>query len=131
VNYIKHLSSFFEKVELDERISPFHISLYLSLFLFWNSNRFRNPISVSRNEIMKISKIGYFNTYTKCIKELDEFGYIRYIPSFNATKGSTVYLYTFDKADVMAEDSSLYTFDKGNGKALRPYINNKTIKQRV
>ena len=107
----------------------------MSLFVYWNVNRFRNPISVSRSELMKISKIGSYNTYTKCIKELDKYGYIRYVPSFNAIRGSLVYLYTFDKADVTAQYSSQYRTDKGTVKALRPSINsinntnNKTLRE--
>lgn len=96
MNYIKHLTGFYNKIVYDERLNPTHISLYLALFQFWNLNRFQNPISVSRNELMKLCKISAYATYHKCIKELHNFGYIRYMPSFNPYKGSLVYLYDFD-----------------------------------
>lgn len=99
MNYIRHLTGFFDKIQEDERLNPTHISLYIALFQFWNVNHFRNPISISRNEMMKLSKISAYGTYHKCIKELQEFGYIEYIPSFNPYKGSTVNLFEFDDSD--------------------------------
>ena len=99
MNYIFHLTGFYDKIQEDNRLNPTHISLYLALFQFWNLNRFRNPISISRNEMMKLSKISAFGTYHKCIKELQEFGYIEYIPSFNPYKGSLVNLFSFDNSE--------------------------------
>jgi hypothetical protein len=99
MNYIFHLTGFYGKIQEDNRLNPTHISLYLALFQFWNLNRFRNPISISRNEMMKLSKISAFGTYHKCIKELQEFGYIEYIPSFNPYKGSLVNLFSFDHSE--------------------------------
>lgn len=96
MNYIKHLTGFYERIHGDERLNPTHISLYLALFQFWNLNRFQNPISIARTEMMKLSKIGAFGTYHKCIRQLDEFGYIIYEPSFNPYKGSLVHLHNFD-----------------------------------
>lgn len=96
MNYIRHLTGFFEKIIEDNTLNPTHISLYLSLFQFWNVNRFQNPISITRNEIMKISKICSKATYHKCMKELHNNGYLRYMPSFNPFKGSLVHLFIFD-----------------------------------
>lgn len=100
MNYIRHLTGFFDKIQHDDRLNPTHISLYLALFQFWNLNHFKNPISISRNEMMKLSKISAYGTYHKCIKQLQEFGYILYEPSFNPFKGSMVYLYNFDEQAV-------------------------------
>jgi hypothetical protein len=96
MNYIKHLNAIFEIMDNDKRLSPFHVCLYLSLFRCWNQNFFHNPISISRDEMMKMSKIGSVNTYIRCLKELHSWNYIRYEPSYNRQKGSLVYLYTFD-----------------------------------
>ena len=72
-NYIIHLNSTFKRFADDENATPFHISLYMALFHKWNSAKFRNPISVARDDLMFLSKIGSTNTYTKCLKELDKF----------------------------------------------------------
>ena len=95
MNYIKHLTGFFEKVATDRNLNPTHISLYMSLFQFWNCNRFKNPISISRDEIMRISKISSKATYHKCLKALHTQGYIKYEPSYNPFKGSHVFLFNF------------------------------------
>ena len=95
MNYIKLLAGFFEKVADDDRLNPTHISMYVSIFQLWNANRFKNPISISRNMVMKICKISANATYHKCIKELHEFGYLEYAPSYNPFKGSLVFLFDF------------------------------------
>ena len=95
MNYIKHLTGFFEKVAIDKTLNPTHVSLYMSLFQFWNCNRFKNPISISRDEVMRISKISSKATYHKCLKNLHSLGYINYEPSYNPFKGSHVYLFNF------------------------------------
>jgi hypothetical protein len=95
MNYIKHLTGFFEKVGSDKTLNPTHVSLYMSLFQFWNCNRFKNPISISRDEVMRISKISSKVTYHKCLKNLHSLGYINYEPSYNPFKGSHVYLFNF------------------------------------
>jgi len=100
VNYIKHLAGFFERVATDERLNPTHVSMYVSLFQFWNINRFQNPISISRNDLMKVSKIAAKATYHKCMKELNEWQYLKYKPSYNPFKGSLVYLFNFQTGEI-------------------------------
>jgi hypothetical protein len=46
---------------------------------------------VFSNEIMPIAKISSPATYLKCVRDLSDFGYIRYEPSFNKNKGSKIY----------------------------------------
>lgn len=106
MNYIRHLTGFFDKIQNDEQLNPTHISLYLALFQFWNLNLFRNPISISRNEMMKLSKISAYGTYHKCIKELHQFGYIEYLPSFNPYKGSLVHLFDFGDLDKINSEAN-------------------------
>ena len=97
MNYIKHLTGFFEKVAIDKTLNPTHVSLYIALFQFWNCNRFKNPISINRDEVMRISKICYKATYHKCLKDLHSLGYINYEPSYNPFKGSQVILFNFSE----------------------------------
>jgi hypothetical protein len=97
MNYIKHLTGFFEKVAIDKTLNPTHVSLYIALFQFWNCNRFKNPISINRDEVMRISKISSKATYHKCLKNLHSLGYINYEPSFNPFRGSHVILFNFSE----------------------------------
>ena len=96
MNYIKHLSGFFEKVSIDFELNPTHISLYMAVFQLWNQNRFQNPIGISRDELMRISKISSTATFHKCIKELSTKGYVIYSPSYNPFKGSTLEVINLD-----------------------------------
>lgn len=96
VNYIKHLENIFAKISLDDRLSTVHLGLYYSLFHQWNLAKFQNPISICRSELMKTSKVGSANTYTRCLRELNDWGYIDYKPSNNPCRGSLVNLYRFD-----------------------------------
>lgn len=97
MNYIKHLTGFFDRIIHDSSLNPTHISLYLGLFQYWNVNRFKNPISITRDEVMRISKICSKATYHKCIRELNEKGYLKYEPSYNPFKGSMVYMFNFSE----------------------------------
>ncbi len=96
MNYIQHLNKVFELFYEDTRLNTNHISLYMALFQHWNMNRFRNPVSINRAEIMKASKIGSISTYIRVLKDLHTWKYIEYQPSYNPHRGSLVNLYIFD-----------------------------------
>src|SRR5260221_6866359 len=132
MNYIKHLAGFFERVSVDDRLNPTHISMYVSLFQFWNATRFQNPISISRNELMKVSKISAKATYHKCMKELNDYGYLQYKPSFNPFKGSLVYLFNFQAGTEQALIADHTKIETGTEQAQEPYINiSKHNKQNI
>ncbi len=107
MNYIKHLTGFFIRIASEETIYPTHISLYLALFQSWNVNRFKNPIAISRDEMMKTSRIASKATYHKCIKELQSMGFIDYLPSYNPYAGSEVILHDLsDRKSVFKNQTS-------------------------
>ena len=83
---------FLEATREDNRISPVHISLFMAIVQQWSKNDFHNPVFVSANELMYLSKISGRATYYKSLKELNEYGYIHYKPSHNSLKGSFIYL---------------------------------------
>lgn len=89
---VKELTSFYSAIRDDHRIGATHISLYMALFQVYNLNSFRNPIQITRSAVMHKAKISGLATYHKCIKDLKEFGYIQYFPSFHPGIGSQVYL---------------------------------------
>ncbi len=86
------LTGFYEAIEDDVRISTTHISLYMALLQQWNINGGTNPVAVVRANIMKAAKINARYTYNKCMNNLQEFGYIKYVPSSNPFSSSIVYL---------------------------------------
>jgi len=113
MNFIEHFKNWVSHAGRDNRLKAHHISLYIALFRYWNENRFSNPFTIYRHEIMATAKIGSFNTYTRSLKELTEWEYIRYEPSFDPQVGSKVHLYRFDKGGDKGSDKGA---DKGSGK---------------
>lgn len=89
---LKPLSDFFSAIENDQRISITHIGIYAALLKYWMDQDFASPLVVFKSEIMQIAKVSSPKTYYKCIKELSEYGYINYKPSFKRTRGSKVSL---------------------------------------
>jgi hypothetical protein len=88
---LRYLTDFFEAIGSDARISITHIGIYAALLQYRIENGFANPIQVFSYEIMTLAKLSSAITYHKCVRELSEYGYIRYEPSFNRTKGSKIY----------------------------------------
>lgn len=126
MNYIKQLTAAMVLFTDDDRLNTAHVSLYLALFQLWNINRFRNPISINRTEVMKISKIGSRVTYHKCIKDLDNWNYLKYEPSHNPLKGSRVYMFNFETTpkQVVSQPSEQLL-----GQEVGPSLNNINIKK--
>lgn len=87
------LSAFFKKARHDERLTPLHCALYLAIFRHWLRNN-GNPVNISRRTLMQYSHIKSTATYTKCIYDLQTFGYLTYQPSYNPATGSSIILYT-------------------------------------
>jgi hypothetical protein len=88
---LEKLLSFLSTAENDPRLSPVHISLYLALFHRW-CQLGSDPISFSRPEIMRAAKISSRATYHRCMRELHDYRYIRYIPSHHPVLGSIAFL---------------------------------------
>jgi hypothetical protein len=65
----------------------------MAIFLKWRADLSKNPVSIKRREIMKVAHIGSVATYHKCLKELTEFGYLDYVPSYHPSFGSQIYLH--------------------------------------
>jgi hypothetical protein len=102
MNYITHLNQWLALVSVDDRLTPHHVSIYLSLFHYWNKHRFPDKISICRSEVMQVSKIGSSKTYYKCLHELHEYGYIQYYPYFNHIKGSVITINDLSDADMFS-----------------------------
>jgi hypothetical protein len=123
VNYIKQLTQALMRFSDDDRLNPSHVSLYLALFQFWNMNRFQNPISINRSEVMRVSKIGSNATYHRCIKQLDEWSYLEYIPSYNPMKGSKINMFIFETSSEQALNGNHPKNEQVVGQVLVPSIN--------
>ncbi len=81
VNFIKHLDVFLEIVSMVDSINFTHIALYLSLFRIWNINYFSNPISPTRDELMKYAGLKSKESFYRLLREMEALDLIRYYPS--------------------------------------------------
>jgi hypothetical protein len=88
----------FRILAADQRINVWHFSIYMSLLHEWLLNEGVNPVSISRKRIMEQTHIGSIVTYHKCIRQLKDYGYIIYVPSYNPFIGSYVSLLVTGKA---------------------------------
>lgn len=78
INYIRHQTAFFAKVQKDNRLHANHISLYMALFQLWNRYHFAMTFPVLREEVLSLCRIGSRSTYSRCLKDLECFNYIIY-----------------------------------------------------
>jgi hypothetical protein len=80
---IPDIALFMEQIRMDPRIGPLHISLYLAIFYCWRLQGGNDVVEFTGKELMPIAKIAGGTPFYRCIKQLHEYGYIRYEPSFN------------------------------------------------
>ncbi len=81
---------FVEAIQNDPRITPYHISLFVAIVHFQGDSGSGHQKYAFSHELMPLAKISSGRTYHKCIRELEEFGYIQYEPSFDRFLGSRI-----------------------------------------
>lgn len=89
---VKEITEFMDRAWSDSRLGPMHVSLYMAILYCWLQQGGAGPARVSGKELMPLAKIGGSTPMYKSLRELHEFGYIRYQPSFNPAEKSKVYL---------------------------------------
>ena len=89
---LPELTAFFRRIRDDSRIGPVHISLFMAIIQFWKENDYKSPICVFGHQLMSLAKISGVATYHKSIHQLEEYGYIRYEPSYDRFVGSSIYI---------------------------------------
>lgn len=97
---LKPLSDFFFAIDKDARISITHIGIYAALLQYWKEHEFANPLQAYSYDIIQIARISSPTTYHKCVRDLNEYGYIKYEPSFKRNSPSKVYLLLRDQHKV-------------------------------
>ena len=85
------INNFYDTIAEDNRIGYSHISLYVTLLYLMQGKPIKDPLFIYRARVMQISRMSR-RTYNKCMRELVEYGYIKYEPSSNPAQGSKVIL---------------------------------------
>ena len=84
------MNDFFRRSRHDARIGAVHISMYVSLLELWQESGMKPSLFVFSYEVMPLCKISASSTYYKTIRQLDEYGYLKYTASYNHFVGSVV-----------------------------------------
>lgn len=87
------LTGFLRAIGNDPRVGANHISVYAALVQIGFEQGSYIPLIAFRSELMVKAKILSRATYHKYVNDLNDFGYIRYVPSFNHRKKSKFFLY--------------------------------------
>lgn len=85
------IAGFFDNAQKDPRIAIQHIGLYAALVQYWQDHDFANPVEAYSYEIFPLAKISV-NSYHKYVRDLHDFGYIHYEPSFKRNRPSRLFL---------------------------------------
>jgi hypothetical protein len=96
VNFIKHTVAFARHVPIDDRLTPYHISLYYAYFHMWNDERFDNPFRMYRDDVMDLAAIGSSTTFRKCLSDLNRWEYLHYLPSQSKHRPSRIEMHRLD-----------------------------------
>jgi len=89
----EQLNIFFQRIAHDPRIGISHISVFCAILQLSIAGG-EEPVYFKSDEVMRVSKISGLATYHRCIRDLHDYGYIRYVPSYNHRKKNRVYFHS-------------------------------------
>ncbi|SMC61122.1 hypothetical protein SAMN02787074_2030 [Chryseobacterium sp. YR221] len=89
-NVAQRWFDFMDFLDNDPKLNVWHISLMLAIARLACKQKENWVIHVSRSKLMKLSHIDSITSYHRYFKELQQFGYIKYIPSYHPHYRSTV-----------------------------------------
>jgi hypothetical protein len=92
MNAAELILGFMERVGDDPTMGPSHIGLYLAIVLAYERQGGRSPVSVYSRALMRVAKVSSASTFSKCMRDLQAGGHIRFIRSYNPVLASLVYL---------------------------------------
>lgn len=84
------LNDLYSKVFNDDRVNVWHISIYVCLLDLWRISDYPKQIKITRKQLMVKAHVKSITTYHKCLDQLVELNYVRYIPTYNSYEGSSV-----------------------------------------
>ena len=109
VNYVRHLNAAMAHFDNNGRLHSSHISLYVALFNTWNDWHFPDIFPIKREAIKRLSHIRSSHTYSKCIKELHNAGYIIYSPGTDIFMPALISINRFgETGELMAPDRVIF-----------------------
>jgi hypothetical protein len=83
---------FLKRAAADSRLNVWHLSLLLAVVQLAYRQNEKTIIHVSRSKLIELSHIYTLTTYHRYFKQLQDFGYIKYTPSYHPGYRSIVEL---------------------------------------
>ncbi len=84
---------FLAKASQDPRITIWHLGLYAIFLNWWHLQGCIGPLKVYSYQVMPVAKISCRSRYCKLIRELHEYGYLKYKSSDYSKKASLIELH--------------------------------------
>jgi len=84
------LDLFLARAGNDDRLLPTHMSLFMAILYHSDGGFSSKPFRITRRKLMLYSRIRSKATYHRCLRELVDYGYVTYQPSFDPIKASTM-----------------------------------------
>jgi len=103
MSYINNHKAAYEKLQSIKDVDAQHISLYHAFFYQFNKFGWPEHLLIPRDNLMFMAKIGSTNTFYKKVRQLHDWGFIKYTPSKNPLVGSR---YTYIKCDTSTDTST-------------------------
>lgn len=94
---MKEITDFVERARGDPRLGPAHFSVYMSVVYLWAQQGASGPARVCGRELSQVAKIVGTTPLYRRLRELHQFGYIVYEPSYNPAERSKVFLPLMEK----------------------------------
>ena len=91
MDQLNPLTQFFKAIEKDQRIRITPIGIFAALLQFRTAAGYSNSIKAYRHEIMQIAKISGPVTCHRYIRDLNDYGYINYLPKRDRNQKSIIY----------------------------------------
>ena len=86
------MRTFIQQAKDDPRIGPMHLGLYLAVLSLWSTQTAGSSVEISARKLMPLAKIGGSRSYHRSIRQLHEYGYLKYEPSCDPEVPSRIYL---------------------------------------
>ncbi len=86
--------AFLIKASGDCRMGPAHVALFAALHRLWRLYACPEGLDINVVEVMRYAKFHTAKTYYCILKELHEYHYLRYEPSFCRKRKSKIYMNT-------------------------------------
>ncbi|MGO1597069.1 MAG: hypothetical protein ACTHZ7_15060 [Sphingobacterium sp.] len=85
------LRAFFERAQDDPRMKVSHFGVYTALLQQWVEVKCHLPLETFGRITAEMAKVS-LRTYYRCIRDLHDYNYLHYVPSYKNHQGSKVYL---------------------------------------